>query len=52
MKTKKPETFRLEPEVDRKIESEHQRILETSRKNAMHLAEQNRPELRGDRLLP
>ena len=52
MKTIKAETYRLEPVLERKIESEHNRILETSRKNALHLAEQNRPELRGDRLLP
>lgn len=52
MKTHQPEIYRIDPAVDRKIESEHQRMMETSRKNAMHLAEQNRPELRGDRLLP
>lgn len=52
MKSKQPETYRIDPAVDRKIESEHRRIMETSRKNAMHLAEHNRPELRGDRLHP
>jgi len=52
MKTIKPETFRLDPEIDRKINAEHQRLINASCKDAMHLAEQNRPELRGDKLYP
>lgn len=52
MKSNQTMSFRLDPEVDRKIEVEHQRLMETARKNGRHLAEQNRPEIRGEKLYP
>lgn len=52
MKTIKPEALKLDTAVNHQLEIQHQLYLEDSRKDAMHLAEQNRPELRGDKLYP
>jgi hypothetical protein len=50
MKTSPHVTYKLDPEVDRKIESGHIRLMETARINGRHLAEKNLPDPRGGRV--